>query len=318
MSISRALASFATCAADHQFRNDHLKLCILWYDEILFQDLGQFDKDRFLTNVLGSEKNARSIIKDLSDVVIPLSARIGSDTLNDIRESMLSGYPRWGEKHENYTYPEPETPEEYAHNRLLAQIESEFGVARFSNGMEIEQAEGRAKVAVDAVTLWNTVNREIPCMLQANRDEKLAMTAVEQFAAKAEETPSPFRLFEMAIPSLSNVPWNQIVELRRNGAMGTLRTKMAEAVERVGANLDAAKQAFEDIEKNAMDDILELARPRPRKVAIEALLANIPGLPVNPASLYFGARDTLSAIKRSNAAGWLYLLRDIRNAADIE
>ena len=169
---------------------------------------------------------------------------------------------------------------------------------------------------MDAVRLWDHVNREVPCMLQANPDEKRAMTAAQQFAAKAEEPSTPFSLFEIAIPSLTNVTWNRIVELRRNGYLGALRSKMAEAVERAGASVEAAKKAFDEVEKGVMDDIVELAKPRPRKVSIEAVLANIPGLPVNPASVYFCVRDSVSAVKRSKKFGWLYLLRDIRAAAD--
>jgi hypothetical protein len=93
---------------------------------------------------------------------------------------------------------------------------------------------------------------------------------------------------------------------------------MAEAVERAGASIESAKKAFDEAEMGVMDEIVELAKPRPRKVSIEAVLANIPGLPVNPASVYFGVRDSVSAIKRSKEFGWLHLLRDIRRAADGE
>jgi hypothetical protein len=314
VSTARALASFVTCATDERFRTDHLKLCVLWYDEVIFENLGAFDQGRFLEGLVGEEKHARSTIKALSDLVLPLDKRTSPDVIEHVRKTAPPGYPRWGDKYQNYTYPDPENAEEYAHNQLLAQIASEYGVEQFT-GLDVEQAEGRARVAVDAVRLWDHVNHEFPCMLQANPDEKLAMTSAQRFAAQAEQAPTPVRLFELAIPSLSSVPWHRIIEFRRNHSLGTLRLTIAKAVERAGESVDDAKQAFDEVEKGVMNDIVESARPKVKKVAVEALLANIPGLPVNPASVYFGLRDSVSVAKRDKNLGWLYLLRDIRAAA---
>ena len=37
--------------------------------------------------------------------------------------------------------------------------------------------------------------------------------------------------------------------------------------------------------------MLERSRPRVKRVAIESILANLPGMAVNPFSLFFGVRD---------------------------
>ena len=119
----------------------------------------------------------------------------------------------------------------------------------------------------------------------------------------------------MAVPSLAPVSWRQIVAMRRNGSLEALRARIAEAMTQAGTDIEAARTILGEIETRAVDEIVEGGRPRPRKVAIESILANIPGLPVNPASVFFGARDTISAVKKNNKFGWLYLLRDIRAAA---
>lgn len=314
MSTSRALASFFTSLGHDEFRKDHLKLCVLWYDEVLFETVGNFDKDRFFERLVGEGSGARSTIRALTDLLLPLNTKVSPDVLEHLTATEPLGYPRWGERHEEYTFPEPETPEEYAHNHLLSKIASEHGVERFTDGHDIQQAEGRARVAVNAVRLWNQINRELPCMLQANPDEKLAMTAVQEFAATSPAPLEPFRLFEIESPSLTNVSWSKIVEFRRSGSLAMLRGKMAEAVERAGTNIEDARHSFDELESNLIDEIVDAARPQPKKVAIEALLANIPGLPVNPASVYFGIRDSASAVNRNSQHGWLYLLRDIRAA----
>ena len=61
--------------------------------------------------------------------------------------------------------------------------------------------------------------------------------------------------------------------------------------------------------------MLERSRPRVKRVAIESILANLPGMAVNPFSLFFGVRDTAEAYKRNQENGWLYLLRDIKRVA---
>ncbi len=50
-------------------------------------------------------------------------------------------------------------------------------------------------------------------------------------------------------------------------------------------------------------------------ILIESILANLPGMAVNPFSLFFGIRDTAAAHKRNQDNGWLYLLRDIKKVA---
>lgn len=309
----RALVSDWTAITDDAFRSDHLKLCYLWYDEVLFETVGTYDETRFFERLVGDEKNATKTIKELTDIILPLSSRVGPDLIGNTLESALRGYPRWCSKNfKNYTYPEPENAEQYAHNRLLQSIETEHGVAHFENIYDIEQAEGWARVAVDAVLLWERINSEVTCMLQANKDEKLAMTAFQQFSSGVSQSPTPFSLFEIAIPSLSKVSWQKIVKLRRNGGISSLRRKMGDAVQQAGTDLNAAKKLFDEIEKNAIDNIVEKGRPKVKKVAIESILANIPGMVINPFSIFFGIRDTLSAAKKRKDTGWLYLLRDIK------
>jgi hypothetical protein len=313
VSTSRALASFFTCATDDQFRTDHLKLSVLWYDEVLFENIGAFDQARFLERIVGEEKNAVSSIKILSDLVVPLDKRVNHDVLEYLRRTAEPGYPRWGKENENYTYPAPENAEQYAHNQLLAKFAEDHGVKRFAGG-DVEQAEGRARVAVDAVRLWNHVNRELDCVLQASSDERLVMTFAQKFAAESEHPPEPIKLFELAVPSLSSVPWSRIIELRNSDSLDALRSKIAAAVEQAGNSLEAAKRSFAELERGLIDEIIESGRPNVKKVAFEGLVSNIPGLPFNPAGAYFGVRDSLSTVQRHRNVGWLYLLRDIRAA----
>jgi len=248
----------------------------------------------------------------LSDVIRPLDKQLQEHITGDLRSQAQRGYPRWGDNYENYTYPEPENAEQYAHNHLLGLIAKEHGVKQFDDGYDIEQAEGRARSAVDAVALWEGVNAELPCMFQANKDEKSAMTSAKQFVLGSSIQDAPFSLFEAALPSLLDVTWSEVVQFRKNGSLRSLRDKIAQSVASAGANLEEAKSLFGRSEQDAIDEILENSRPRVKRVAIEAILANLPGMAVNPFGLFFGFRDTAAAHKRNQENGWLYLLRDIK------
>lgn len=315
MVTPRALVSSITSSIDKDFRTDHLKLCFLWYDEVLIETIGQYDEQRFYANLAGDESKERKILHVLSDIIIPLEKRVKKDVIGDVLSRSGQGYPRWGKEYENYTYPEPENGEQFAHNQLLQHIANEHGLERFEDGYDIEQAEGRARVAVDAVLLWERINSECPCMLQTNGDEKLAMISAKQFSAGENLPSSPFVLFETEVLSLKNVTWEQIIQFRKNGSLKSLRDKFGKSFETAGGNLDQAKALFDQSEQDAVNSIVDSSRPNTARVAVESVLANVPGLAVNPFSVFFGLRDTVKSIKKSNEHGWLYLLRDIRKSA---
>jgi len=152
-------------------------------------------------------------------------------------------------------------------------------------------------------------------MFQANQDEKSAMTAAKQFISGSSIQNAPFSLFEVAIPSLRDVTWSDVVQFRMNGSLKSLRDKIAQSVASAGADLEAAKSLFDSSEQEAIDAMVEIGRPKVKRVAIESILANLPGMVVNPFSLFFGIRDIAATYKRNQENGWLYLLRDIKKVA---
>ncbi len=312
----RALISFVAIATDERLRRDHLKLCCLWYDEVLVER-GRFRGPRkFLERLIGDV--SRRDFHDISDIIVPLEERVSEEITGTRTSRVGDGYPRWGAYRENYDYPDPKDPLEFAHNRLLRSIETEHGVTKF-DVLDAHYAEGRARVAVDSVALWDRVNRYLPCTLQCTADEKVAIEAADSFQATARETTSSERLFEALIPSLEGVNWTEIARLRRQGGFRSLRSKINQAFALGGQDIDNAKKLFSTFEEETATAIIDGARPKVRKVALEAVLGNLPGFPVfNPFGLFFGSRDTGQAIKDSRQRSWFYLLRDVRGLAGRE
>lgn len=312
MKTSRAfVSSFAELDSD--FRKDHMKLCFLWHDEIMIEANNEYRRENYASQIVGEDHLSREEVKLLTDVVVPLQDRVSQDLIVSHRESRKHGYPRWGKNYENFTYPEPQDAQEYAHNMLLAHIQRDWGIEEF-DGADVEHAEGRARVAIDSVSYWELIQQEVNCMMEASFDERLAMVSASMFHSKSEKVVEPFKLFETSVPSLSSVPWAEIISLKSKGNFDKLRDKLTEIVSISESDLSSAQKALKNLETQATEEIIEKYRPNVRKVALESAAANIPCIPIlNPISAFFGVRDTIEEKRKFNELTWIYLLRDVRN-----
>ena len=77
---------------------------------------------------------------------------------------------------------------------------------------------------------------------------------------------------------------------------------------------EQAAVLFDQSEQDALDAIVDGSRTNTKQVVIESIVANVPGLPVNPVSVMLGLRDAVRSYKKNSHHGWLYLLRDIRKS----
>lgn len=314
MARLRALAS-AWGAFAHKLRKDHLKLCFLWYDEVLVEPMRRDSRTPLARDILSEETLDRAERADFTDVVIDVAQRVSKDTMDAYTSSRKTWYPRWGDQQQNFTYPEPETAEEYAHNALLSHIEDENG---HPAGPFFELWEGRARVATDAVALWAAVNQEAPCILQATGDEKVAMAAALNFNKEMAPVDQPFRLFELSVPSLAKVPWKEIIGIKRRGNFNALRTMMFNVLtERLG-DLDAAQRELARLEEDAAGEIIDAHRPNLKMVAIESVFSNIPNIQcisiVNPFSVFLGIRNVVREVLAKRRTDWFYALHDVKQA----
>lgn len=309
MNLSRAyISSFAEL--ENGFRSNHMKLSFLWHDEIMLDLSNDYRRQNFPSQIINGETLDKKQLSIFTDVFVPLQDRVSKELLEAHESSRPIGYPRWGKEQENYTYSNPKNAEQYAHNVLLAQIRKEWGNEDFN----VEHAEGRARVAIDTVSQWEYIQQETRCILEANLDEQLAMTSANMFNAKSQEAIEPFSLFQANVPNLSSVSWAEIINIKKAGNFDKLRDKLGEIISVSPSSLSLAQDELGKIETKAMEEIIEKYRPNISKVAIESAVANIPGIPFfNPASAFFGLRDTYNEKKKFNELSWFYLLRDVRS-----
>lgn len=306
------ISSFAESSSN--FREDHLKLCFLWYDKIMLETIGDYHRKNYALQILKDEKTTKKDVQNFTDIVLPLDSVVSNDLLDEYNNSREAGYPRWEKDgHLNYSYPSPVDSNEFAHNVLLAHIQRDWQIEKVE-GIDVEQMEGRARVAIDAVNLWEYVQQEVNCLMEANNDEKLAMTSARQFKSEEKSSIEPIKIFEMNVPNLNQVPWSDIIQLKIKGDIDGLKNKFKESCTVSPNEIDLAQKHFKSLEKDAFENIIEKFRPSTKKVTIESILANIPGLPLNPASAFFGVRDIIAERKKADELSWYYSLRDIQNA----
>lgn len=309
------ISLISSFAGTNNFNEDHLKLCFLWYDKILLETIGEYHRTNYARQILEKENIGNNDLNNFTDIVLPLDGVVSNDLLGEYENSREHDYPRWEKDgYLYYSYPSPVNANEYAHNVLLAHIQHDWKIEKV-RGIDVEQMEGRARVAIDAVNLWEYVQQEVDCIMEANNDEKLAMTSAREFNLKEKSSIDPFKIFEMSVPNLSKVPWSEIIKLKINGDIDGLRNKFKESCILAPHELDLAQKQFKTLEKEAFENIIDKFRPSTKKVTIETLLANIPGLPLNPASVFFGVRDIISEKNKTDELSWYYFLRDIKSAA---
>lgn len=295
---------------DEKFISDHLKLCVLWYDEVLLEDIWGMN---ITDHLLGLNK------KDLfylTDILLPLKSRVPISIINDYKRNcaMLNYYPRWERDGKLYnTYLRPKTAHEYAYNRIINRLRKQYGYNDYIYHMEF--LEGHALATVKSVKLWEIVNLEIPCMLQTDEYGQIALNATMLYN-NLETVEEAFTLFKLSVPDLTRVPWTKIIELRKKGGFSVLREKLGCILQDSSYNIKNAQRELHTIEQEAINEIIDEYKPKLKRVSIESLVGNIPMPFINPVSILLGAKNIKGEVDKKRKYSWFYLLRDIRSLSD--
>lgn len=307
-----ALASGYALVPNH-FTQDHLKLCFLWYDEVLLELIKGNDFDDWLERLTRRDPVSREERHILSDVMVPLKSRVSKDVTDRYRFNYC-GSPPPVKDWRDYLHKEPTCAEQYAHNALLTQLSNEWDLS--TPGMA-GWAEGLTQAAVSAVRLWRDAGVEYLSQLQATPQERIVMNAISQYELGPEIPVKPFDVFEARMPELANVPWSDIVGIKRRGDFDRLRKELTKLVRAPDITFDDARARLAEAEREATEEIIEKYRPNLKRVAGEALCSTIPtGSVTNPFGLYFSFKGVREEMAKKRALDWFYLIRDIEKYAE--
>lgn len=74
-----------------EFRNDDLKLCFLWYDELLINTVGDFNEKEYFSKF--SNNLTKKEMHLLTDIFTHLSKIVHSETIYPYGKLDMRGYP---------------------------------------------------------------------------------------------------------------------------------------------------------------------------------------------------------------------------------
>lgn len=292
------------------------KLSFLWFDTIIVEDLGRRQP---IDAIIRDNNISNRERKFVQDVILSVSELADGTIKKNNQEMVLEGYPRWERNGDSYyNYPEPETPQQYAHNELLKHFERMAGVDHIEDGYAVEQVEGSAKVAVDAVRLWALINDRISCTMACSENEHLAVTSMMTFAArntpKLVETDLVSNVAKLMLPDVSKLGWNEIIAIKKHGEFSTLKSKIEELYE-VNCDYVATAQALADEARRLTRHIAIKAKPKPIRALFDLVATNLPMGPVNPYAIFTGYKKFLNDCQEASEHKWIYTFLDLEERA---
>lgn len=164
------------------------------------------------------------------------------------------------------------------------------------------EAAWHAVAATGSARAWSVLNSALQCDLVCF-DEASAYAASNLERSRVSRiAPSAATNIELAIPTAEKLSWENVFELRKNKNIGSFRRWRESKVDWSSAEIiDGVWDAFSAI------------KPNVRGTVLKGIASNIPlPIPVNPASMFFAAKDAQQAIKFQREHGAMIFFHDLR------
>ncbi len=292
------------------------KLHFLWFDQLILDGAslqGVFDATRWndrISRFTGRSRLERRDHDTIKEHLIDVSAVGGGVITSDWLEELQRGYPRWrkGDAILN-TYPEPQDAFEHAHNVLLSDIARERNVDHFE-GYDAEQAEGKARLAVDNVRTWTRIKAFVPeAELLCGFGEHRAIGSMIDFDLEVSgldsRTAHSQKIADRIVPDLSEVDWSDVCAIKRDKSFRVIREKVEE-LSRLHADVDEATHEFQRELSRVSKAIVLKNRPRPIRALVEGIATNLPISISAAGSLIASYAKFLSAAHEHSNHAWVY------------
>lgn len=164
------------------------------------------------------------------------------------------------------------------------------------------EAAWHAVAATGSAKAWSVLNSALQCDLVCF-DEATAYAASNLESPRVSRiAPSASRSIELAIPTAEKLSWENVFELRKNKNVDSFRQWIETKNDWSSMEIiDGVWDAFSTIKPNVKGTILK------------GIASNIPlPIPVNPASMFFAAKDAQQAIKFHRDHGAMVFFHDLR------
>ena len=270
------------------------KLATIWFDSLVLQTPGTDLLPKVLDSLIEKRQLSAASRDELLKIWLPASRVVPQ-------------------------YKFMENPWEGAEKNVIDQALSVTVAAAKAQypGVDEDSPEFRHEVAMagggllDSIRLWSSLNAEGGCTLLAHEREG---AVVKQAFAQNDE--SGIDLFsEVAaerMPSLDNLSWDRVLELRAHPHLERFRKKLAQVqVSARAGDLKASKEMVADLELRELRQLAQAVEPSPGAAVVRAICSNLPlPVPFNPASIALGIDDVADNVDRTVRYGWLYFLME--------
>ena len=167
---------------------------------------------------------------------------------------------------------------------------------------------------LDVIEIWTKLNLSTPCTFVANASGEAILRAVIPTPPDNEEFQTFSRIATIPIPDFSKLSWDQVLELRNDRYFQNFRSALAALRERIAvADDQQVAEIVTELRSKEMERIVRDSEPAVGTAVIKGILGNLPGLPVNPVSMWSSASEIWDNLQRGRMSGWLYFLLKMEN-----
>jgi hypothetical protein len=285
-----------------------LKIASVFYDRIILPI-----ESRHFEGILEVFASEGVRIQDLADCWQPYDRVVPPDEVAVNR--LLFGYfhedginPSTGGYWAGYTAPLDRTLAGHlkvspARLQELKRRDEHYSYTRECNAL-VEMATGSARA-------WLHLQSRSPCSLIAfNEVEEYAMARLVGMGNHDEfrSIDSIYSPVELFVPSIGELPWTAINDLRKDGRIGSFRRWLTSSGSKIPASKD---EALEEL----WDAFGELRVSTGGEV-VKGILGNLPlPIPVNPAGLALSGQSIVSSRRFDRRRGWLMFIHSMRSAS---
>lgn len=280
-----------------------LKLSLLFFDKIIaesdFEDL----PERTLTMLTTEGKLTSKALRKLLDIIVPIKSLVPKfgtrDLVRQPEDEFLDFVTEYyiDQEYISHGKEPPSIPDQFLYDTRYW-----LTVAAFEN--------------------WFTLSKQLSCLFIPNYFEERILQGFLRYL-RAYNNPRVNRdyykfvgVVEKLLPSVEELSFDEVLELKRHEYFTSFRSKTAQIVERILSisNVAEIKRVIKEEELKDIKILEDLFRPRSVLKLLRVLIGSlpIPIIPLNPVGVYEAIDTVRKETKAAKEVGWLYFVRDFK------
>jgi hypothetical protein len=282
-------------ASDNAFYDEAFKLAFLWFDELVVQS----PREEIVTHAFPA-------------VMATLGANSAAiDQICKHIHPIQSYFPKYEFLHQSLWDRDAYITESTVES-LAGYYKQEYGPNVDPRALAHEVG-WTAMGVIDAINLVGRLSSHGESFMLPDDIEDRVLRAI----TRCEAPGGPFPLFEdvarYRLPRLKELSWDRVIDLRHHKFLENFRRAIQAVRDELRSpGKNAAREAFAEIERKNLKELLSLLTPSVGTALAKGILTNLPvPMPVNPVGLI----DSILAVRKEHQIaekfGWIYFLYEL-------